>query len=69
MLGNVESKVVKQGLFSGKICFQHVNAKPHISKIVTEKIAEFGWELLPNPLYLPDLTPSDNHLFCWLDNY
>jgi [histone H3]-lysine36 N-dimethyltransferase SETMAR len=49
-------------LFSGKIYFQHVNAKPHISKIVTEKIAEFGWEPLPHPPYSPDLAPSDYHL-------
>ena len=68
-LEKLESEVVKQGLFGGKICFQHDNARPHVSKIVTEKIAEFGWELLPHPAYLPDLAPSDYHLFRSLNNY
>ena len=58
----LESEVIKQGLFSGKIYFQHDNAKSHISKIVTENIAEFGWELLPHPPYSPDLATSDYHL-------
>jgi hypothetical protein len=46
-------------LFGGKIYFQHDNAKSHIPKIVTEKIAEFGLELLPHLPYLPALTTSD----------
>ena len=50
------------------MCFQHDNAKSHISKIVIEKIAEFSWELLPHPSYSSDLTPSDYHLFCWFNN-
>ena len=56
-------------MFSGKIYFQHDNDKSRISKFVTEKIAEFGWELLPNPPYSPDLAPSDYHLFRSLSNY
>ena len=48
-LEKLESEVVKQGLFSGKICFQNDNAKSDFSKIVTEKKAKFGWELLPHP--------------------
>ena len=63
-----ESGVLKQGLFGGKKYFQHDNAKSNIPKIVIDKIAEFGRKLLPQPLYSPDLTPSDQHLFCWLNN-
>ena len=48
--------------------FQHDNAKPHVANIVKEKIAKFGWELLPHPLYSPDLAPSDHHLFRSLSN-
>ncbi len=48
-------------MLGGKIYFQNDIAKPHFSKIVTKKIAEFGWELLPHPPYLPDLAHSDYH--------
>ena len=41
---------------------------PHFAKIVKEKIANIGWELLPHPPYLPDLAPFDSHLFCSLSN-
>jgi [histone H3]-lysine36 N-dimethyltransferase SETMAR len=56
-------------LFGGKIYFQHDNAKSHISKIVTEKIPEFGWELLPHPPYSLGLASSDYHLISTLYNY
>jgi [histone H3]-lysine36 N-dimethyltransferase SETMAR len=60
-LEKLESEAVQQGLFGGKIYFQHDNAKPHISKIVTEKIPEFGWELLPHPQYSLGLASSYYH--------
>jgi [histone H3]-lysine36 N-dimethyltransferase SETMAR len=56
-------------LFGGKIYFQHDNVKPHISKIVTEKIPEFGRELLPHPPYSLGLASSDYHLISALYNY
>jgi [histone H3]-lysine36 N-dimethyltransferase SETMAR len=56
-------------LFGGKIYFQHDNVKPHISKIVTEKIPEFGRELLPHPPYSLGLASSDYHLISTLYNY
>ena len=65
----LESEVVRQGLFSDKIYFQHDNAKSHVFKIVKEKIAKFGRELLAHPPYSPDLAPSDYHLFCSLSNH
>ena len=43
--------------------FLHDNAKPHTSKMTQEKIKELKWEVLPHPLYLPDLAPSDFHLW------
>ena len=48
---------------SGKIYFQQDNAKPRVAKIVKEKIAKFGWKMLPHPPYSPDLAPSDYHLY------
>ncbi len=68
-LEKLETDIVKKGWFSDKIYFQHDNGKPHVSKIVTEKIAEFGCKLLPHPPYSPDLAPSDYHLFRSLSNY
>jgi [histone H3]-lysine36 N-dimethyltransferase SETMAR len=38
-------------------------------KFVPEKIAEFGWELLPQPPYSQDLAPSDYHFISTFYNY
>ena len=67
-LNKLESEVVKQGLSSDEIYFQHDNAKPHVADTFKEKIAKFGWELLPHPPYSPHLAPSDYHLFRSLSN-
>ena len=64
-INKLEAEVIN---FSGKVYFQHDNAKPHIAKIVKEKIDKFGWELLPHPPYSPDLAPSDYLLFRSLSN-
>ena len=39
------------------------NAKPHNSKMATEKIAELGFERLKHPPYSPDISPCDFFLF------
>jgi [histone H3]-lysine36 N-dimethyltransferase SETMAR len=56
-------------LFGGKIYFQNDIAKTHFSKFVPEKIAAFGWGLLPQPPYSPDLAPSDYHFISTFHNY
>ena len=33
-----------------------------------EKILDLGWSVLSHPPYSPDLTSSDFHLFCSLQN-
>ena len=48
--------------------FQHENAKLDVAKIVTDKLKELDWKLLPHPLYSPGLAPSDYHLFPSLSN-
>ena len=35
----------------------------HIGNVVTEKLLVYGWELLPHPLYSPNISPSDFDLF------
>lgn len=41
----------------------HDNARPHIGHVVTEKLREYGWEVLPHPPYSPDMSPPDFDLF------
>ena len=38
-INKLEAEVINKGLFSGKVYFQHDNAKPHIAKIVKESLA------------------------------
>ncbi len=40
--------------------------KPHTA-LVTKKLLDLGWEVLPYPPYSPDLAPTDYHLFRALD--
>ncbi|GFW32898.1 mariner Mos1 transposase [Trichonephila clavipes] len=41
----------------------HDNARPHVAKGVKTYLETLKWEVLPHPLYSPDLAPSDYHLF------
>ena len=34
-----------------------------------DKISDLGWSVLPHPPYLPDLVPSDFHLFLFSTKY
>ena len=52
----------------GGMLTQHDNARPHTSLRTQEAITKFGWTVLPNPTYSPDLVPSDFHLFGPLKN-
>lgn len=46
-----------------RVYFLHDNARPHVSKITNQKLADLKWEIVPHPPYSPDLAPSDYHLF------
>lgn len=41
----------------------HDNARPHIANVVSEKLREYGWEVLPHAPYSPDMSPPDFDLF------
>jgi hypothetical protein len=41
------------------IVFLHDNARPHTASL----LQEFSWEVFNHPPYIPDLAPSDFHLF------
>ena len=36
----------------------HDNARPHIAKLVKEKLETFGWNIIPHPPYSPDIAPN-----------
>ncbi|GFX13581.1 mariner Mos1 transposase [Trichonephila clavipes] len=46
-----------------KVILQHDNARSHVAKVVKTYLEKLKWEVLPHPLYSPDLAPSDYHLF------
>lgn len=47
----------------------HDNARPHIAKLVKEKLETFGWNIIPHPPYSPDIAPTDFHLFRSMQNF
>jgi histone-lysine N-methyltransferase SETMAR len=52
-----------------KIILLHDNATPHTALITKEKIAQFGWTVMPHPPYSPDLAPTDYKAFQSLQNW
>ena len=64
------SQKVKSKNTKSSTCFENVlrfycnmtNARPHTSFKTREVISSFGWTI-SHPPYLPDLAPSDFHLF------
>ena len=67
------SKLIFKPCFCCMFCFvsaiemelllHHDNAPAHSVRVTKEILREFRWELLPHPLYSPDLAPSDFFLF------
>ena len=39
------------------------NARPHITDVLTKKLCNYGWEVLPQAPYSPDMSPPDFDLF------
>ncbi|UYV82194.1 hypothetical protein LAZ67_21001313 [Cordylochernes scorpioides] len=46
-----------------KVIYQHDNVRPHVAKVVKETLEALQWDVLPHPLYSPDIAPSDYHMF------
>ena len=47
----------------------HDNARPHIAKLVKEKLETFGWNIIPHLLSSPDIAPTDFYLFRSMQNF
>jgi len=47
------------------------NARSHVAKVIKETLMQPEWEVLPHPVYSPDLAPSNYYLFrsMQLDGY
>jgi len=46
-----------------KVILLHDNARPHVAKVVTKYLETLKWDVLPHPLYSPDIALSDYWLF------
>ncbi|PRD24507.1 UNVERIFIED_CONTAM: Histone-lysine N-methyltransferase SETMAR [Trichonephila clavipes] len=47
----------------------HDNTRPHVAWVARNTIQRLGWATLCHTPYSPDLAPSDNLLFHFLDNH
>ncbi|KAG5307565.1 MOS1T transposase, partial [Pseudoatta argentina] len=53
----------KTAAIHDKVILLHDNARPYVAKPVKTYLGTLKWEVLPHPLYSPDIAPSDFHLF------
>ena len=56
-------KVKRRGKFTKAVLFFHDKTPAHRALATQKKLAYLGFQCLDHPLYSPDLTPSDYHLF------
>ena len=71
-LNHLAEKIQEIRPYTGRghrpMILQDNNAKPHRSFVVCQTIIELRWEVLPHPVYYPDIAPWDYHLFHSLEN-
>jgi [histone H3]-lysine36 N-dimethyltransferase SETMAR len=66
----MEKLAVKQPrLLNRSPLLLHENTRPHTAQYTATKLVEVQLECLRHPLYSPDLTPKDYHIFRNLDNF
>ena len=41
----------------------HDNARPHVARPTVALLGQFGWDIITQPPYSPELATCDNHLF------
>ena len=57
----------KRGQIS--VSFLQDNARPYVAARTMDIIQKLKWNVLPHPPYIPDLAPSDYHLFRHLNEH
>ena len=50
-------------LLENGVLILHDKARPNLGKDVLELLDGYSWDVLPHPLYSPDMSPSDFDLF------
>jgi histone-lysine N-methyltransferase SETMAR len=50
-------------VFAAGVLILHDNARPRASGAVSEILENYGWQVLSNPPYFPDISPPDFELF------
>jgi len=53
----------RSALFAAGVLILHDNARTHASSAVSEILEKYGWRVLPNPPYSPDMSPPHFDLF------
>ena len=53
----------RRGKLSKGVLLRQDNARVHICKVAMDAVERYGYELIPYPVYSPDLAPSDFFLF------
>jgi len=56
-------------MFPAGVLILQDNARPQASGAVSEILEKYGWQMLPHPLYSPDMNPKDSDLFPKLKNH
>ena len=51
------------GKLTRRVLLLQDNARAHTSQVAMTAATEYGFEILPHPLYSPDMAPSDFYLF------
>ena len=67
-LDRLATKIAENRPNHGTIQFLHDNTRPHTAIMTHQKLPNLEWEVMPHPLYSPDLAPTDYHLFLSLSN-
>ena len=56
-------------MFSAGVVLPHNDSRQHMARQSTHLLQEFSWEIFIHPPYIPDLAPSDFHLFLHLNKF
>jgi histone-lysine N-methyltransferase SETMAR len=53
----------RPGKLSRGVLMLHDNARPHAAHATRDTLPRFGWGVLDNPPYSPELSPCNYHVF------